>query len=316
MYCSLLICFFIKYIGGNMMREYSNEDDFIKEKTNLVKSENVEADNYLETEYLTYLAKLIGMTERENHHLNSIKLIDDIIELHNDRKGNKLLWNDNWQDKIIDRDLQSIFKKIDEMVSEFGGLEAYKDIVGENPYDPTEPVCGYSAQNIFKLMTEGEYAVDPVKMAKTGKINGNQFAEKLEHLNSSNNYVALINDHRLGHMFLVDIPSTNRERVGYIYQSDLGDGALPALKIADWLKSRGKESINVNKLKKFLNDEFTMLPDNEQKGLIAEIFDLNKDIDSVKSGKIKKDKAVDIYLREYDINDFISNIEKLKTKLA
>ncbi|OCQ52989.1 hypothetical protein Ppb6_01882 [Photorhabdus australis subsp. thailandensis] len=299
-----------------MMREYSNEDDCTKEKTNLVKSENVEADNYLEMEHLTYLAKLISMTERENHHLNSIKLIDDIIELHNDRKGNKLLWNDNWQDKIIDRDLQSIFKKIDEMVSEFGGLEAYKDIVGESPYDPTEPVCGYSAQNIFKLMTEGEYAVDPVKMAKTGKINGNQFAEKLEHLNSSNNYVALINDHRLGHMFLVDIPSTNRERVGYIYQSDLGDGALPALKIADWLKSRGKESINVNKLKKFLNDEFTMLPENEQKGLIAEIFDLNKDIDSVKSGKIKKDKAVDIYLREYDINDFISNVEKLKTKLA
>ncbi|RKS66002.1 cycle inhibiting factor (CIF) [Photorhabdus asymbiotica] len=298
------------------MREYSKEDDCVKEKTNLAESENVEADNYLEMDCLNYLAKLNGMPERKDHSLNSTKLIDDIIKLHNDRKGNKLLWNDNWQDKIIDRDLESIFKKIDEMVSEFGGIEIYKDIVGENPYDPTEPVCGYSAQNIFKLMTEGEHAVDPVKMAQTGKINGNEFAEKLEQLNSSNNYVALINDHRLGHMFLVDIPSTNREKVGYIYQSDLGDGALPALKIADWLKSRGKESINVNKLKKFLSNEFTMLSESEQKELIAEIFDINKDIANVKLGKIKKDKAVDVYLREYDLNDFISNIEKLKTKLV
>ncbi|WP_434524670.1 cycle-inhibiting factor [Photorhabdus asymbiotica] len=299
-----------------MMREYNKEDDYIKEKTNLAEYENVETDNYLEMDCLNYLTKLNDMPERKEHSLNSTKLIDDIIRLHNDRKGNKLLWNDNWQDKIIDRDLESIFKKIDEMVSEFGGIEIYKDIVGENPYDPTEPVCGYSAQNIFKLMTEGEHAVDPVKMAQTGKINGHEFAEKLEQLNSSNNYVALINDHRLGHMFLVDIPSTNREKVGYIYQSDLGDGALPALKIADWLKSRGKESINVNKLKKFLSNEFTMLSESEQKELIAEIFDLNKDIANVKLGKIKKDKAVDVYLREYDLNDFISNIEKLKTKLA
>ncbi|NHB91770.1 cycle-inhibiting factor [Photorhabdus cinerea] len=299
-----------------MMREYSNEDDCIEEKTNLVKSENVEADNYLEMDYLTCLVNLNGMPEKKYHGLNYIKLINDIIKLHNDPKGNKLLWNDNWQDKIIDRDLESIFKIIDEMVSAFGGLESYKDMVGENPYDPTEPVCGYSAQNIFKLMTEGEHAVDPVKMAQTGKINGNEFAEKLEQLNNSNNYVALINDHRLGHMFLIDIPSTNRERVGYIYQSDLGDGALPALKIADWLKFRGKESINANKLKKFLSHEFIMLPENEQKELIAELLDLNKDISNVKLGEIKKDKAVDVCLREYDLNDFISNIEKLKTKLA
>ncbi|KAA1185416.1 cycle-inhibiting factor [Photorhabdus heterorhabditis] len=299
-----------------MMREYSNEDDCIKEKTNLVKSENAKEDNYLDIDYLTCLVNLNGMPEQKDPRLNSEKLIDDIIKLHNDPKGNKLLWNDNWQDKIIDRDLENMFKTIDEMVSAFGGLESYKDIVGENPYDPTEPVCGYSAQNIFKLMTEGEHAVDPVKMAQTGKINGNEFAEKLEQLNDSNNYIALINDHRLGHMFLIDIPSMNRERVGYIYQSDLGDGALPALKIADWLNSRGKESIDLNKLKKFLSNEFIMLPENEQRELIAELLDLNKDISNVKLGEVKKDKVVDIYLREYDINDFISNIEKLKTKLA
>ncbi|WP_254361178.1 cycle-inhibiting factor [Photorhabdus heterorhabditis] len=50
---------------------------------------------------------------------------------------------------------------------------------------------------------------------------------------------------------------------GYIYQSDLGDGVLPTLKIADWLNSRGKESIDLNRLKKFLSNEFIMLPENE-----------------------------------------------------
>ncbi|MDB6367721.1 cycle-inhibiting factor [Photorhabdus bodei] len=144
-------------------------------------------------------------------------MIDDIIVLHNDLKGNKLLWNDNWQNKIVDRDLVAIFKAIDETVSELGGIEIYQEIVGVNPYDPTEPVCGLSAQNIFKLMIEGEYAIDPVKVAQAGKIDGNEFSERVDQLSSAKNYVALVNDHRFGHMFLIDIPSNDQETVGYIY---------------------------------------------------------------------------------------------------
>ncbi|MCC8423213.1 MULTISPECIES: cycle-inhibiting factor [Photorhabdus] len=251
----------------------------------------------------------------ENYNLNSAKLMDDIIKLHNNSKGNKLLWHDNWEDKIIDRDLDIILKMIDENVSQFGGLEAYKDIVGVNPYDPTEPVCGLSAQNIFKLMTEGEQAVNPVEQLKKEKINGDEFSEKLDQLNSSSSYVALVNDHRFGHMFLIDIPSTDQDIVGYIYQSDLGNGVLPALKIADWLNSRTKEPINTDKLSQLLSNEFNRLSESEQKELIAELLEINKNISCVKLNKVKKDKNVDIYLKEYDTNNFFENIEILKDKL-
>ncbi|NHB95210.1 cycle-inhibiting factor [Photorhabdus stackebrandtii] len=254
------------------------------------------------------------LTTKE-YDLNYTKLIDEIIKLHHDPNGNKLLWHDNWEDKIINRDLNVIFRAIDENVSQLGGLEAYKDIVGVNPYDPIEPVCGLSAQNIFKLMTEGEQAVNPVELLKKGKINGDEFAEKLNQLNSSKNYLILIHDQRLGHMFLIDIPANNREIVGYIYQSDLGNGALPALKIADWLSLRGKDPIDTDKLKKLLSHEFNMLTENEQRKLVTEIFDLNKNSSNFKLEKIKQDKEVDIYLTEYDIYNFHRNIENLKNKL-
>ncbi len=89
-------------------------------------------------------------------------------------------------------------------------------------------------------------------------------------------------------MFLIDIPSTNQEIVGYIYQSDLGNGVLPALNIADWLNSRAKEPINTDKLNQLLSNEFNRLSENEQKELMAELLEINKNISSVKLDKVKK----------------------------
>ncbi|MCT8341584.1 cycle-inhibiting factor [Photorhabdus kleinii] len=276
--------------------------------------ENITTGDHLEIAPSICLSESKDISKLKKHNLSSVELINGIIALHNDPKGNKLLWNDNWQNKIVDRDLAAIFKAIDETVSELGGIEIYQEIVGINPYDPTEPVCGLSAQNIFKLMTEGEHAVDPVKTAQVGKIDGNEFAERVDQLSGAKNYVALVNDHRLGHMFLIDIPSNDQETVGYIYQSDLGEGALPPLKIADWLSARGKDPVTLNKLKKLLSHEFNLLSENEQQELIAEIFDIHKEISDVGLDKIKKDKRIDIYLTEYNINDFYENIEKLKAK--
>ncbi|WP_225815693.1 cycle-inhibiting factor [Photorhabdus antumapuensis] len=276
---------------------------------------NIEASNHLERGLSSGLSRSKDTSKFKKNNINAIKLINDIIALHNDPKGNKLLWNDNWQDKIIDRDLSAIFKAIDEIVSELGGIEIYQEIVGVNPYDPTEPVCGLSAQNIFKLMTEGEHAVDPVKAAQAGKIDGNEFAERVDQLSGAKNYIALINDRRLGHMFLIDIPSNDQETMGYIYQSDLGEGALPPLKIADWLNSRGKDPITLNKLKKLLSCEFNLLYENEKKALISETLDIHKDVSNIKLGRIKRGENVDIYLTEYDINNFYENIETLKSKL-
>ncbi|AXG47582.1 cycle-inhibiting factor [Photorhabdus laumondii subsp. laumondii] len=277
---------------------------------------NIETDNHLEIGLSSGLSRSKDTSKFKKNSINTIKLIDDIIALHNDPKGNKLLWNDNWQDKIINRDLANIFEKIDESVSELGGLEMYQEMVGVNPYDPTEPVCGLSAQNIFKLMTEGEHAVDPVEMAQTGKIDGNEFAESVDQLSSAKNYVALVNDRRLGHMFLIDIPSNDQETVGYIYQSDLGQGALPPLKIADWLNSRGKDAVSLNKLKKLLSREFNLLSDDEKRALISETLDIHKDVSNVELDRIKRDRGVDIYLTEYDVNNFYENIETLKSKLS
>ncbi|WP_256125245.1 cycle-inhibiting factor [Photorhabdus luminescens] len=277
--------------------------------------ENIETGHHLEIALSSGSSKSNNISKSKKHNISTVKLIDDIIALHNDPKGNKLLWNDNWQDKIVDRDLADIFKAIDKTVSEFGGIEIYQEMVGVNPYDPTEPVCGLSAQNIFKLMTEGEHAVDPVKVVQTGKIDGNEFAERIDQLSSTKNYVALVNDHRLGHMFLIDIPSNVQETVGYIYQSDLGAGALPPLKIADWLNSRGKDPVSFNKLKKLFSREFNLLSENEKKTLISETLDIHKDVSNIKLDRMKRDENVDVYLTEYDIDDFCENIETLKSKL-
>ncbi|MEK9499087.1 cycle-inhibiting factor [Photorhabdus sp. P32] len=278
-------------------------------------SENITTGDHLEIAPSICLSESKNISKPKQRNISSVKLIDDIIALHNDPKGNKLLWNDNWQDKVVDRDLAAIFKAIDEIVAELGGIEIYQEMVGVNPYDPTEPVCGLSAQNIFKLMTEREHAVDPVKAIQTGKIDGNEFAERIDQLSSTKNYVALVNDRRLGHMFLIDIPSNVQETVGYIYQSDLGEGALPPLKIADWLNARGKDPVSLNKLKKLFSREFNLLSENEKKTLISETLDIHKDVSSIKLDRIKRDEGVDVYLTEYDINDFFGNIEALKSKL-
>ncbi|MGV7961676.1 cycle-inhibiting factor [Photorhabdus tasmaniensis] len=302
-----------------MQNEYSEnikEDGGKTETKNAAKSANIATDSHLEVGCHTKPSKLRGRLSSQNDNENSTELIDDIIKLHNDPKGNKLLWYDNWEDKIIDRNSDVILKAIDENVSQFGGLEAYKDIVGINPYDPIEPVCGLSAQNIFKLMTEGEQAVNPVEQFKKEKINGNEFSEKLDQFNDSGSYVALVNDHRFGHMFLIDITSTSQGIVGYIYQSDLGNGVLPALKIVDWLSSRGKEPINADKLKKLLSNEFNILSESEQKKLIAELLEINKNMSNVKLNRFKRDQEVNIYLSKYDKNNFFKNIENLKAKLG
>lgn len=66
------------------------------------------------------------------------------------------------------------------------------------------PVCGLSANNIFKLMTEKDVPIDPTSIEY---LENTSFAEHVNTLDSHKNYVVIVNDGRLGHKFLIDLPA-------------------------------------------------------------------------------------------------------------
>ncbi|PQQ38145.1 hypothetical protein C6H68_08820 [Photorhabdus luminescens] len=65
-----------------------------------------------------------------------------------------------------------------------------------------------------------------------------------------------------------------------------------------------------------LSREFNLLSDDEKRALISETLDIHKDVSNVELDRIKRDRGLDIYLTEYDVNNFYENIETLKSKLS
>lgn len=231
------------------------------------------------------------------------KLADDLLNIDVDR----VMWNDNYDKRIVDRNAAQMRIEIDRDVNEMGGLETYEELTGINPYAPTEPAGALSANNLFKLMVEDRFVVDPTKMQQ---IDYSKFATVVKDLDHTKNYVFLIKDHRLGHQYLIDFPA-GPEMKAYILQSNLGGGVLPELRIRDWLRNRSMESVNVEDILALMRPDFVQLPPGKQRSMLASIFDAQGKPENIELAHLREDKGVTFVMRRYDRANFERNVERV-----
>ncbi|EIC83191.1 cycle-inhibiting factor [Serratia sp. M24T3] len=224
--------------------------------------------------------------------------IDKILALHQSKVGNRLLWNDEWEKHINSRNHAEMINILSGVIEAFGGLESYIEITTIDPFVLTDPVCGLSAQNIFKLMVENDHSVNPVDTIKKDPSN----TDALEKMTEDKSYVVLVNDARLGHMFLIDKPAGSD--VGYIYQSNLG-GSLPALSIADWMKTRSKDPVSIALIKRYLHKDSLKTNSSQWKKDVASMLEINNDSEKIDMTQLKEEKDVIFHVRQYD--DFVFN---------
>lgn len=219
--------------------------------------------------------------------------------------SNRVMWNDRYDTLLIARDPKAIKSAIEETVEAFGGLESYRELTGvEDPFK-INPVCGLSANNVFKLMTEKDVPIDPTSIQY---LENTSFAEHVSTLDSHKNYVVMVNDGRLGHKFLIDLPASTQEpRKAYIIQSDLGGGAMPAVKIEHWISRRGGDNVPLDELNQLLSKDFSKMPADGQAHLLASALQIDKDPSKVDTSKLRLDGRLRFASHEYNFSQFQHN---------
>ncbi|WP_157683054.1 cycle-inhibiting factor, partial [Burkholderia ubonensis] len=243
-------------------------------------------------------------TSREIARENTL---NSLMQSFSHENSNRVMWNDRYDTLLTSRSPKVIWTAIEENVNEFGGLESYKEITGVDPFELTDPVCGLSANNMFKLMTEKDSPIDPTAVQY---LQNESFAEHLKTLDPKKNHVVMVEDGRLGHKFLIDLPaSTNEFRKAHIIQSDLGGGALPPVTIESWVNRRGSDNIPIDDLVQLLSDDFAKMPSNAQANLLASVLEVDKDPRKVDVGKTHPDGKVRFVSHEYDFSQFQRNAQ-------
>ncbi len=244
-----------------------------------------------------------GERTRESR-LNMLK------ELHSDPMSNRVLWHDDWEGRLVDRDAALLKANFDQSVTDMGGAEMYRELLGIDPESINSPICGVSAQNIFKLMVEDSVPINPVTLPKFTGISYQDLMAKLE---SGKSYVVIVNDQRIGHKYLIDLPATEgADRDAFVIQSDAGMGVMPQLDINMWLTRRGGDVIEHEDLTKLYTDGFTGLPQDSQRRLLASVLDIDKDPSKVRLNYLKSDKKWDFTIMEYTPEGYQRNLDKLR----
>lgn len=218
-----------------------------------------------------------------------------------------VLWNDDYDVRIIDRDASKIRTRIDAEVSDMGGLAAYVDLTGADPYQTLQPTAERSANNLFKLMVETEEAINPTRLQKT---DYSKFSVVLGSLDHQKNYVFLVTDERLSHTYLIDIPA-GPETNAYIVQSSLGDGMMHPLGIEDWIKRRGGVRVSLQDMLALMHPALARQTPAEIQRLLASIFDVEGDPSHIDLSRLREDRGVSFIMQSYDQRSFESNLERL-----
>lgn len=230
----------------------------------------------------------------------------DLKRSLSDPDSHRVMWHDSLDVRITTRKPAELKKDIDDMIAAFGGLDAaILAFDGMNPYSLYHPVCGISACNMFKLLTEKSEAIDPTKLPRHDSA---AFAAHLDRLDPTKNHVIMIDDKRLRHKYLIDLPASyGGPRRAYIMQSDLGDGALPPLKMEDWIGRRGNESVPLQDLKKLIGPQLAHEHPDEQRKLLASILEIDKDPTHIDLSKVHLDQSCTFASSEYDFDQFRHN---------
>ncbi|MFM0067259.1 cycle-inhibiting factor [Paraburkholderia aspalathi] len=254
-----------------------------------------------------------------------------VLTLHRSQEGNAVLWHDEWDQRMVDRDVEQIMQQaqaerqaIVDMVREMelpaeeqeAMFRAY-GVDAASIAQIREPVCGVSAQNMFKLMVEAETAVNPVRLPA---MSGDDFAAKLTTLDASAHHALLVDDARLGHKYLVALDPSPGGLMATVIQSNLG-GTLPELNFSDWMQRRSKDAFSVATLAQMISSSMKALPVADQDALFAHVLELGQDAGRIvrESGGrtiLNMDRPVVVQGMTFEAGQYAVNVGIIERKLV
>ncbi|MFM0067260.1 cycle-inhibiting factor [Paraburkholderia aspalathi] len=268
-------------------------------------------------------------TPSDSRPSHSRELDDRVITLHQNRQGNALLWHDTWDERIVNRDLarigqeaQAAREEIRAMVADLpaGERDAVLRMYGVDEASSAsimEPVCGLSAQNMFKLIVEMDTAVNPTALPA---MTGDAFVTRLDTLDAHRHHALLVDDQRLGHKYLVVLNPSPTGLMASVIQSNLGGGSLPELKFSEWMQIRSKDQFSLQTLKTLLGPSMQALPVGEQDVLFARVLDLGQDARQVvreAGGRtfVNMERAVTVQAMTFEPPGYAMNVGILERRM-
>ncbi|KWI39270.1 hypothetical protein WT71_02295 [Burkholderia stagnalis] len=218
-------------------------------------------------------------------------LLESLTDALKEPDAHRVMWSNFYDLSLRQRDPLELRKRMEDSLIELTGESDYKN--ARNVYmnewglaDPEaliDPTCGTSANNLFRLFAEANVPLDPTTLSFNESAS---FTDVLGGLQPDKNYVLLINDSRIGHAFVLDLPAStggvrtsarvmpfDEARPVFLLQTDMGDGVTRQLTFADWASQRGGDLISIDDLKLLYSPEFANLELSEMTRLLASTFD-------------------------------------------
>ncbi|MFM0741284.1 cycle-inhibiting factor [Paraburkholderia xenovorans] len=147
---------------------------------------------------------------------------------------------------------------------------------------------------------------------------GADFSSILDGLDLDKNYIFLINHAPLGHKFVYELhagSTKNGRRAGYIFQSDLGSGAMPALHVYEWLQKGALRMIDVDEMGALLAIGASNAPTEADNLLIRQVLINHGESGEIDLSKIRSDKRTTFVHKEYMPENLHRNVAFLVNEM-
>lgn len=250
--------------------------------------------NNLSTQCVTDFALLSASNLRANALLNSL---DNSTPIHH--KSPSAL-------------LKAIDDHIKQTAEEWGCSTAEVEAILGSSKRINEPVCGVTANNVMKLFLDTDHFSYDFEHGKTLSLP--QLQQQLANLPADKHFVLRVNDTRLSHAYVIDLPASNGpQRDAFLYQSDLGDGATRPLSLRDWMLKKASYPLSLNDINThFIN----MTQGNIDAEHLAKLFDIDSNPQMLRPERLdpRKYQGFNFQLAEYNPKNLANNIAAIKAR--
>lgn len=184
-----------------------------------------------------------------------------------------------------------------------------KGLLGD-PDQIMNPSCGTVANNLMKLFLDAPGRnYHPVQAQKTDLAG---LKRQLDALAPDKSYLLHVMDGPLSHAYVLDLPAgggQGGERQGWLYQSDMGEGATRQLSLTQWMDRADPQPLALGKMLEHFDNMQTGRADAASLG---EIFDVARDMDAIRPEKLKFGAASQYSLQEYRPENLRRNLDAIK----
>ncbi|OMH38828.1 cycle-inhibiting factor [Motiliproteus sp. MSK22-1] len=237
-------------------------------------------------------------------------------------------FKDDAHGNINDLEPREILKKINrtqqELINAVGGRSAAVAMGIPLNERPLAPVCGESANFLIHAFVDqpGKKPFNPENITKEGGFSSfSSLKETLKNLDSTKTNIIRVQDSRLGHAYVIDIPpqeskSDPGDMSVFMYQTDMGDGVMPPLKLKEWMDSSGKSPVKLSSFVTYWDKSESGQSGETLKNELTELFEKDKDSKKVDEKRYLRagEKGLRFNFHTVDPDNFKNNIENIRKK--